>query len=120
MAEHDQLFASKQEWVNKGQSWLTRHPMWGDYFKAICFDATGRYVGNGGDFRRAEDEGAFPVRWLWPDQVGQMAILNAELLAALKGLYELMDDGDGLSAADPEESAIAYARSIIEKAEGRP
>ena len=49
--------------------------------------------------------------------VAQMLSLHGPMLDALKGLYALMDDGDGLSAADPEESAIAYARSIIERAE---
>lgn len=77
MAEHDQKFNSVQEWVNKGRSWLTRrqktdsngHP----YFKAVCFDAKGRLVACGGDFHRATDEDAFPVRWLWPDQIAEIA-----------------------------------------------
>jgi len=77
MAEHNQQFDDHGQWVNKANSWLTRHP---DYrpqghhnsFRAICFDTKGRLCRNGGDFARARDEDAFPVRWLWPDQVGPM------------------------------------------------
>jgi len=76
MAEHNQQFDSFQEWVNKGRSWLTRrqridsndHP----YNRAVCFDMKGRLVQNGGDFARARDEDAFPVRWLWPDQIAEI------------------------------------------------
>jgi hypothetical protein len=76
MAEHNQQFDSLQEWVNRGRSWLTRrheidsngHP----YNRAICFDMKGRLVQNGGDFMRARDEDAFPVRWLWPDQIAEI------------------------------------------------
>jgi hypothetical protein len=78
MAERDQQFNSMQEWINKGNSWLTRrqridsngHP----YNRAVCFDAKGRLVECGGDFQRAHDEGAFPVRWLWPDQIAEIAL----------------------------------------------
>ena len=68
MAEHDQCFTSHQEWVNKATSWLTRHPKYSEFFRAICFDSFGRIVKNGGDFRRADEDGAFPVYWIWPDQ----------------------------------------------------
>lgn len=77
MAEFNQQFDTFHEWVNKGRSWLTRrqhidsngHP----YNKAVCFDMRGRLVANGGDFQRASDDGAFPVRWLWPDQIAEIA-----------------------------------------------
>jgi len=51
------------------------------------------------------------------EAVAQMLSLHGPMLDALKGLYALVGDGNGLSDADPEESAIAFARSIIEKAE---
>lgn len=70
MAEHNQRFDSFQEWVNKASSWLTRR---GKFERAVCFDAKGRWCGCGGDFMRARDDNAFPVRWLWPDQVGALA-----------------------------------------------
>lgn len=74
MGEKDQQFKSKVEWECKATSWLTRHPKFGPNFRAICFDAKGRHVTCGADFMRADREGAFPVRWLWPDQVGPLAL----------------------------------------------
>lgn len=64
MAEHDQCFTSEQEWINKASSWLKRHPSYSEFFRAICFDATGKICRNGGDFSRA----TYPVYWVWPDQ----------------------------------------------------
>lgn len=75
MAEHNQRFDTFTEWVNKASSWLTRHPEYdGKSFRAICFDDKGRLCQIGRDFMRARDEDAFPVRWLWPDQVGELAL----------------------------------------------
>jgi hypothetical protein len=78
MAEYDQQFDSFTEWKNKASSWLTRRQRWDDdnKFRAICFDAKGRYCYNGGCFMRARDEGAFPIRWLWPDQIASIAVLH--------------------------------------------
>ena len=71
MAEHDQQFDTFEEWVNKAKSWLTRRKRWesDNTFRAICFDAKGRYCYSGEQFMRARDERAFPVRWLWPEQI---------------------------------------------------
>jgi len=80
MAEHDQQFDSFQQWVNKASSWLTRHADYSDNpmspFRAICFDAQGRLCRTGRDFMRARDSDAFPIRWVWPDQ---MAVYMAEI-----------------------------------------
>lgn len=88
-----QQFTSKQEWVNKASSWLTCHPQYnntehgdtkpwrGHHFTAMCFDSLGRRVTNGGDFQRAEDDGAFPVWWVWPDQIPELVGRIAELRA---------------------------------------
>lgn len=74
MAEHNQRFDSFEQWVNKASSWLTRHPDYNDpYFRAYCFDAKGRQCLIGKDFMRARDEDAFPIRWIWPDQIPLMA-----------------------------------------------
>lgn len=70
MAEYDQSFRSETEWETKGQSWLTRR---GPHVRAICYDAQGRHVTCGGDFMRATRDGAYPVRWIWPDQVAALA-----------------------------------------------
>ena len=64
-------FSSFQEWVNKGRSWLARDPLPSGRMSkkpnpVVCEDAKGRTCRNGGDFRRAQEEGAFPVRFGWP------------------------------------------------------
>ena len=73
MAEHNQQFLTFNEWVNKASSWLTRHH---DYdpesFRTICFDQKGRLCRRGSDFQRARDEDAFPIHWVWPDQVPEL------------------------------------------------
>ena len=74
MAEYSQSFRSFEEWVNKASSWLTRR---GPHERAVCFDTKGRVCRNGGDFMRARDEDAFPVRWMWPDDVAQAAVTAA-------------------------------------------
>ena len=77
----DQTFYSFQEWVNRASRRLTCHPEYnntehgettgwrGRHFTTMCFDSFGRRCRNGGDFQRAHDEGAFPVWWIWPDQI---------------------------------------------------
>jgi hypothetical protein len=76
-----QCFRSHQDWVNRASRALTAHPEYfnaehaettgwrGYHFAAMCFDQKGRRVRNGGDFKRAEEERAFPVYWIWPDQI---------------------------------------------------
>ena len=80
----DQTFTSHQQWVNKASSWLTRHPDYnntehgekkgwrGNHFTAMAFDSFGRRCRNGADMQRARDEGAFPVWWVWPDQIVEL------------------------------------------------
>jgi hypothetical protein len=79
-----QFFRDREEWVRHASSYLTAragHPRYNDgrknsweRFTAICFDTKGRICANGGDFKRAEDDGAFPIRWVWPDQVPALAL----------------------------------------------
>ena len=45
-------FDTFQRWVNKASTWVNG---------GICLDRHGRELKNGGDFKRADDEGAFPV-----------------------------------------------------------
>ncbi|WP_299085151.1 hypothetical protein [uncultured Paraglaciecola sp.] len=73
MAEHNQRFETHTEWCNKASSWLTRHERFDEKsFRAICFDTKGRHCPTGREFQRAKDEGCFPIRWLWPDQIGPL------------------------------------------------
>ena len=85
----DQRFDSHRQWVNFARRWLTSHPRYNEGanysepnpFKATCFDSKGRLCRNGGDMDRARDEDAFPVYWLWPDQIGDVflrALAGAE------------------------------------------
>lgn len=79
-----QSFRSFPQWVNMASSWLTRHPDFNDtqhgnnkgwrghHFTALCFDQKWRRCRIGADFQRADDEGAFPVWWVWPDQIPQL------------------------------------------------
>lgn len=75
-----QSFESFDHWVNCASSALTQHIRYNDtehgangfrghHFKALCFDQKGRRCWQGADFMRARDEGAFPVWWVWPDQI---------------------------------------------------
>lgn len=77
----DQRFDTFEQWVNRASSWLTCHHKYnntehgekkgwrGSHFTALCFDSLGRRCESGKDMMRARDEGAFPVWWIWPDQI---------------------------------------------------
>lgn len=77
----DQRFDNFDQWVNRASSWLTCHAEYnntehgdtkgwrGNHFTALCFDSFGRRCRCGADMQRARDEGAFPVWWIWPDQI---------------------------------------------------
>lgn len=98
MAELNQQFDSFDEWLEKGQLW-TRRPKSTE--AAICFDAKGRICNGVEGFKRARNESAFPVRWLWPSQVPE--ILNrAENVAIAIGMgWEVDPAVDDLVAIIP-------------------
>ena len=54
--EPDGKFESMVTWVHKATSWIGG-------MNALCVDAKNRICRCGGDFQRAHDEGAFPVRF---------------------------------------------------------
>ena len=70
--EPDGEFACFQTWVNKATSWIGGQ-------NPLCVDAKDRICRNGGDFMRARDEGAFPVRF-WFGEGG----MDADELAKSK------------------------------------
>jgi hypothetical protein len=93
----DQTFDSFQQWVNHAKSYLTCHVEYnntqhptkygdkgyrGPHFTAMCFDSLGRRVRQGSDFQRAHDEGAFPIWWIWPDQIVDLVGKTAEAAVA--------------------------------------
>lgn len=61
--EPDGEFTTFPTWVHKATSWIGGT-------NPLCADAQGRVCRNGGDFMRARDEGAFPVRF-WFGEGGQ-------------------------------------------------
>jgi len=69
----DQQFKDLNMWIAQA-SRLTEHPNYDEkYFRAVCFDTKGRHCRQGMDFRRAEDEDCYPIKWLWPDQISMLA-----------------------------------------------
>ena len=75
MAKHDQQFDTFMEWTNHASSWLTHHPDYNEQnFRAICFDTRGQHCKMGRDFEIARDRCTFPVRWLWPDEIGPIVL----------------------------------------------
>lgn len=56
--EPDGEFTSMTNWINKATSWIGG-------MNALCVDAKDRICRNGGDFQRAHDDGAFPVRFYY-------------------------------------------------------
>jgi len=86
-----QSFFCHQDWVNRASRVLTSHPKYhntehdgpakgwrGEHFTAMCFDQLGRRIRNGGDFRRAAEDNAFPVWWIWPDQISALIMRQVE------------------------------------------
>lgn len=60
----DGRFTSFQQWVNKATSWIGGT-------NPLCADAKDRICRNGGDFMRARDENAFPVRFWFEEGPAQ-------------------------------------------------
>jgi hypothetical protein len=59
-------FYSHDDWVNFASKRLTVAEDSNGYdLTAICVDSLGRRCANGRDFKRAHDEGTFPVRYFW-------------------------------------------------------
>lgn len=75
-SEPDGQFDSFNQWVNHATSWIGG-------MNALCVDAQDRVCRIGGDFMRARDESAFPVRY-WFGQGGQSAREQAKNRAATR------------------------------------
>ena len=92
-----QSFSCQQQWINRASRVLTSHPEYfnaehadrlgwrGYHWTTMCFDQLGRRCRNGGDFQRAEDDGAYPVWWVWPDQIHDLIRPPAERSDAAEG-----------------------------------
>lgn len=84
-----QAFTSYQDWVNRASCVLTSHPEYrntehygpakgwrGAHFTALCFDQQGRRCRIGRDFQQAKLDAAYPIWWVWPDQIAAL-IMNS-------------------------------------------
>lgn len=104
-----QSFSCQQDWINRANRRLTAHPEYcntahpvgkrdkgwrGDHFTALCFDQKGIRMRRGADFQRAEDEGTYPVWWVWPDQI-----------------FDLLKQGVELSPSKPSEPVCPRCRN---------
>jgi hypothetical protein len=93
-----QYFSSLQDWIHNGRYALTGHADYnntevvsadaksgwqGHHFAALCFDQKGRRCLIGEHFQRAEAEGAYPIWWIWPDQIVPL-LMAASADAGLK------------------------------------
>jgi hypothetical protein len=54
-------FASKQEWINKAQSWFQNLEL-SAAEKTVCFDVHGNVLNVGADFSRADELETYPVK----------------------------------------------------------
>lgn len=134
-----QAFATRQQWVNKASSWLTCHPEYnntehhpehgwrGHHFTAMCFDAKGRRVRTGGDFHKAQEEEAFPVWWVWPDQIPDLVAALAAKEEENMSLRNAMNRikpwlADALSDAEMSDAAaadLAFVNGVLATSNSR-
>ena len=108
-----QAFKSKQDWINRASRVLTRHPEFHDtqhgdaggyrgrHFTALCFDQRGRRCWCGKDFDQAEKDNAYPIWWVWPDQIAEMLFIKWEAADEIKRLREIITSAfDELEGGD--------------------
>lgn len=135
----DQRFDTFDQWVNRAASWLTCHAEYnntehgdkkgwrGDHFTALCFDSFGRRCKCGADMQRARDEKAFPVWWIWPDQIidalaaaEREGMRHAAMFSAIHSQYPIENDYDkgyAQGAKDAHDRIIQEVNSHIHKKE---
>ena len=100
-----QCFLNHSEWVRRATTRLTNHPDYlntehdgpakgwrGAHFTALCFDQKGRRCRNGGDFQRATDDDAYPIWWIWPDQIVPLIMAQRDENRALKAQMGKLDE----------------------------
>ncbi len=109
-----QYFADFQQWVDRASLWLTAHPKYdGLLYTAICFDMKGRQCKIGKDFMLARDEGAFPVMWLWPDQVGTVTLAAIKVMTWSTTTVPMPGDPfDALRTALGKEPLVGDKRDL--------
>ncbi len=99
-------FASFEDWVSKASTRLSvaTSLVTGAQVGAICVDAFGRRCTCGGDFHRARDEGAFPVRYFFECEAPEPDIATLQAALAWFGEHQNLElDFDGKAYGDDDE-----------------
>ena len=65
-AGNGQVFVDLRDYERHADAWLAPDEARG---APVCLDAKGRVVASMDDAGRAAADGAFPLRWFWPDQL---------------------------------------------------
>lgn len=105
----DGEFATHQTWVNKASSWI-------GYTGAKCFDALDRPCRNGGDMKRADEEGAFPVRWYWPHRFPTPEAPSAQVMRIRQAVANAGADGIDIEALRMTEGLTKITASRVDAA----
>lgn len=111
--EADGNFATFVQWVNKASSWI-------GWTGARCFDTKDRPCRNGGDFMRARDEDAFPVRWYMPNRFPEPVVPDARTMRVREAVAAAGPSGasdDDLRASGT--TAGMSAKRVAAALEGR-
>lgn len=118
MGIENQQFDTYEEWVSYRNEWLFVTNRAGelvepdDRERAICFDSLGRRMSTGRDFVLADKAKTFPVRWLWPDQVGGIALFSIGC-RALKYRAEVLSAALGDSIPDDLTQIVDELRQTL-------
>lgn len=114
-------FRDHADWVTFASKRLTvAYDSNGRDLTAICVDTLGRRCANGRDMKRAQDEGAFPVRYFWdcePAAADLRADAAQDVLAALEALR---NHCSGKPNPSTLLALLANADIAIAKAKGLP
>ena len=122
---NNQFFDTFEEWVDTATEKLTAHPDFkdlehgpegyrGKHTKALCFDQLGRRCYNGGDFQRARMEEAFPVWFLWPDQVGPAFMAMGKQVADLKAQLEQLKATFGRAVENQFGGVLEHPVAVLD------
>lgn len=117
-------FRSHGDWVSFATHRLTGvRGSVGEEVKAICVDAFGRRCNIGADFKRAESEGAFPVRYFWecepsatPENVHGTDLRQGVTPTQHEVLDLIERHAAGWSLADGWEAKLEFAADLAKSA----
>ena len=127
-----QSFRDRQDWINRATACLTSHPDYfnaehdgdgkkgwrGNHFTAMCFDQLGRRCKIGADFSRATRDNAYPIWWVWPDQIAELIMAKPDLGKVATALH-LMNSMilSGEEHTDISTGAYEAANAVLKNIE---